>query len=301
MSAARRLLGTTAVAAAAALVLASCMAGEETDPPTAGAAASASGSAAPSATPSPTVPADSSPSAAPRTLPAEAQPPRNGACYLLDFEEATAPTNEERPVGCGKRHTARTYHVGHLDTVVDGHLLAVDSALAQEQVQTACTRRFRAYVGGSPRDRRLSRLKPVWFSPTIDQSDLGASWFRCDVVALARGSALAGLPRRVRGILDRPGALDRVGICGTTAPGERGFERVICGRRHTWKALTTIDIPGQDRYPGVATVRRAGEGRCREVVRRASGSPTRFRYGWEWPTREQWRAGQRYGYCWAPD
>jgi hypothetical protein len=23
-------------------------------------------------------------------------------------------------------------------------------------------------------------------------------------------------------------------------------------------------------------------------------------YGWEYPTPAQWRAGQRYGYCWAP-
>ena len=29
--------------------------------------------------------------------------------------------------------------------------------------------------------------------------------------------------------------------------------------------------------------------------------PLSFRFGWEWPTREQWRAGQRHGYCWAPD
>ena len=233
-------------------------------------------------------------------LPAEARPPRDGACYRLDFDEATAPTNGEEPVSCSKRHTSRTYYVGRLDTVVDGHLLAVDSALAQEQVQTACTRRLPRYLGGSRRDRRLSRLKPVWFSPTLEQSDLGASWFRCDVVALARGTTLAPLPRRVRGLLDRPGALDRVGICGTTAPGQRDFERVICGRPHAWRALTTIGIDGPDRYPGVAAVRRAGEDRCRDVVRRASGSPERFRYGWEWPTREQWRAGQRYGYCWAP-
>ena len=30
-------------------------------------------------------------------------------------------------------------------------------------------------------------------------------------------------------------------------------------------------------------------------------SPEEFRYGWEWPTRAQWRDGQRYGFCWAPD
>ena len=31
-----------------------------------------------------------------------------------------------------------------------------------------------------------------------------------------------------------------------------------------------------------------------------AGFPLEFSYGWEWPTRRQWAAGQRYGYCWAP-
>jgi hypothetical protein len=302
------------VALATALALTSCLPRDDTDPPGSATSSSATSPATRSPVPSPDTetresgapqrrPAQSRPaqSRPAQTLPEQAQPPPDGACYLLDFDDATAPTNDEVPVGCAKRHTGRSYYVGRLDTVVDGHLLAVDSRVAREQAQKVCTRRLREYVGGSPRDRRLSRLKPVWFGPTIEQSDLGASWVRCDVVAVARGTTLAALPRRVRGILDRPEALDRVGICGTAAPGARAFERIVCGRRHAWKALTTIDIGNRDRYPGVAAVRRAGQDRCRDVVRRRAGSATGFRYGWEWPTRQQWRSGQRYGYCWAPD
>jgi hypothetical protein len=193
--------------------------------------------------------------------------------------------------------------VGRLDTVVDGHLLAVDSRLAQRQVERACPRALDRYLGGTEETRRLSRLAAVWFSPTIEQSDQGASWFRCDAVALAGSDRLAPLPprRRLEGILDRSDALDEVGLCGTTAPGEAGFERVICSRRHRWQALSTIDISGGAAYPGVAAVREAGESTCRDRVSEATGSPERFSYGWEWPTREQWRSGQRYGYCWAPD
>jgi hypothetical protein len=223
-----------------------------------------------------------------------------GACYDLDFDQATAPTSEIPPVSCRKRHTTQTYFVGRLDTVVDGHLLAVDSRVAQRQVSESCPRHFASYVGGSAGDRELSRLKAVWFSPTIEESDQGASWFRCDAVAIERAGTLAPLPGRVHGILDRPDALEKVGICGTAAPGARSFERVICSHRHAWKALSTISISGTT-YPGISAVRRAGEDDCRDQVERASGTPERFSYGWEWPTREQWGDGQHFGYCWAPD
>ncbi len=283
-------------AVVAAVVLAGCTSGEpSTDVPPSGTASSGSPSAA--------SPSDASGAPPPpTTLPASARPPRANACYDLDFAEATSPTNTEKPVSCRRPHTSQTFYVGRLDTVVDGHLLAVDSAQAQAQVREACPRRLARYVGGSARDQRLSRLEAVWFSPTLEQSDQGASWFRCDVVGLSRGSRLADLPgRQLKGLLSRPGALDEVGLCGTAEPGSVGFDRVICSEPHSWRAVTTIDMPGGRPYPGAASLRAAGEDTCRDFVRRASGSPEEFRYGWEWPTREQWRDGQRYGFCWAQD
>jgi len=288
-----RTLRTTAGVLAAVIALASCTADEGTR----GSATDRPASAGTS--PSPSTSSTTSGAAAPES---PARPPAKG-CYVLGFDAATAPTNDNRPVPCSKRHTAQTYHVGRLDTVVDGHLLAVDSQVAQRQLERTCPRKLAEYVGGSPEARALSRLKAVWFSPTIEQSDQGASWFRCDVVAVARPSTLAPLPppRGLRGVLDRADALDEVGLCGTAAPGARGFERVICSRRHAWRAISTSGISGGAQYPGVSQVREAGESECRDRVQAATGSPERFSYGWEWPTREQWRAGQRFGYCWAPD
>jgi Septum formation len=230
-------------------------------------------------------------------------PPRGSSCYRLDFEEATRPTSDASPVPCSRRHSAQTYFVGRLDTVVDGHLLAVDSKVAQRQVARTCPRKLDDHVGGSPEARALSRLRPVWFSPTLAQSDEGASWFRCDAVALGGSSTLAPLPppARLRGILDLPGALEEVGLCGTAAPGARGFERVICSRKHSWRAIGTIDIGSGGSYPGAAAVREAGEGTCRDQVQQATGALDRLSYGWEWPTAEQWREGRHFGYCWAPD
>jgi hypothetical protein len=123
------------------------------------------------------------------------------------------------------------------------------------------------------------------------------------VVAFAKGDALLELPRpdRLKGLLGRTGALDTYGLCGTAAPATRGFERVICGRPHTWRAISTISLAGGTRYPGAARVRRAGDSGCKDAARSRAEDALKFSYGWEWPTADQWTAGQHFGYCWAPD
>ena len=64
--------------------------------------------------------------------------------------------------------------------------------------------------------------------------------------------------------------------------------------------MATIDL-GDDELPGRLAVRGAGDDDCRDVASEGAGSATRFEYGWEWPTRAQWKQGQHYGFCWAPD
>ncbi|MGA8994878.1 MAG: septum formation family protein [Nocardioidaceae bacterium] len=229
--------------------------------------------------------------------------PPVGACYLLTSASLTRLSNDSSPVPCGGRHTARTIHVGRLDAVVDGHAVAVDSGVVRRQLARDCPRRLLGYLGG-PRERlRLSRFAVVWFSPSVLQSDEGAAWFRCDVVAFDRGDTLFALPRSgdLRGVLSRPGALDTFGLCGTAAPGASGFRRVICARPHSWRAFDTVDLGRGRPYPGVSRVRTAGDTVCKDRARSRAPSTLRFRYGWEWPTAEQWAAGRRYGYCWRPD
>ena len=238
-------------------------------------------------------------------IPVEAPPappaPRAGACYRLTLREAARPTNDKPAIACDKRHTARTIRVGALDLLVDGHSLAVDSTRAQRQLRATCPRELDAFLGGNAEQRALSRFQVIWFSPTLEESDLGAGWFRCDVIALGEGSQLLPLPReeRLRGVLDRPGALSTFGLCGTAQPGADDFERVACALPYSWVAVSTITISG-GAYPGVAAVREAGEETCADRVRAANDFVLEYRYGWEWPTREQWQSGQRYGICWAP-
>jgi hypothetical protein len=288
---------------AAALTVAGCSAGSQDAGRSASGSTSAPATSAPAgshaATPAPDSTGSSTGPATPAVVPPA--PPISG-CYRLTTDQLTEPTNDSTPVSCTGRHTAQTIEVGILDTVVDGHALAVDSAAVQQQLATRCPQALAAYVGGTADQRRLSRFNVVWYSPTLAESDRGADWFRCDLIAFAGPDELQPLPapRRLRNVLDRPGALDDYGLCGNSAPGARGFERVLCARPHTWRAVDTITIAGGKRYPGTSRVRRAGDADCKDVAQARADDTLRFRYGWEWPTREQWARGQRYGYCWVP-
>jgi hypothetical protein len=180
-------------------------------------------------------------------------------------------------------HTARTVFVG-----------------SRGRPEAVCPGRLAAFLGGTATTRRLSRFEVVWFTPTSAESQRGARWFRCDLVAFAVRDSLLGLPRtHLRGALDRRRALDTYGLCGTAAPGSANFGRVICGRRHSWRAVRVLGLQGRT-YPGVAAVRTAGQGPCKKTAGARAGRRLRFRYGWEWPTGDQWAAGQHFGYCWVP-
>ena len=255
----------------------------------------ASSSGSPSATES-TV---SSPAATP--TPARAVPsPRNRACYAYGYSAAVAPIAHGDPVACDHAHTAITFAVGDLDSVVDGHLVSVDSDRVQAQVADACPKAFDRFVGGTPEVQRLTMLRPVWFTPSLRQSDQGANWYRCDAVAIAADERLAPLVGRLQGVLARPLARARYAMCGTAEPGTPAFHRVICSASHAWKAISTVDVPGE-RYPGVEKARAAGQQPCQDAARQVADDPLNYRWGYEWPTADQWQHGQRYGICWAPD
>lgn len=227
-------------------------------------------------------------------------PPPRRACYDLELAAASEPTNSAAPVPCAGRHTATTIHVGTVDPVVDGHLLAVDADRVQQQIAARCRARMDAVVGGTEEVRRLSRLTVVWFSPSLADSDRGARWFRCDVVALAGRDRLAALPRSVRGLLDAADALDRFGTCGTTSPAAERFQRVICSQKHTWRAQASVDLPAGANHLGKAAGA-AADSACRDIATQLAGDSLRLQWSFEWPTRPQWDSGQRYGYCWTPD
>jgi len=252
------------LALATALLLGGCT-GDDGDRP----------ESAPTTTSSPT------PSASPTPPPR----PRDRACYRLDHAAALSPTAEVDDVPCSGRHTAMTYAVGELGAGTD--------------LARTCTQRFATFVGGTPEDRQLSMLRPVWFTPTEDDVAAGAHWYRCDAVALAGADRLAPLTGRLKGALDRDQQRNTYAMCGTARPGTPGFDRVVCSAKHSWRAVDTVPFTGK-RYPGLEKVRSAGDEPCHDAGAAAAGGSLDYEWGYEWPTAQQWRAGQHHGICWAP-
>ncbi|MFC6341586.1 hypothetical protein ACFP8W_06325, partial [Nocardioides hankookensis] len=68
---------------------------------------------------------------------------------------------------------------------------------------------------------------------------------------------------------------------------------------HSWRAVATVPFDGE-RYPGVEKVRSAGDGPCQDAGADAADGDLDYKWGYEWPTAQQWQAGQHYGLCWAP-
>ncbi len=226
--------------------------------------------------------------------------PKVGACYQLPFETAIAPTSEAKPVDCAAQHTSETVAVGTIDAVVDGHLLAVDSDRVRAQVASACPQALKAYVGGSLEQLRLSMIRPTWYTPTLEESDAGADWYRCDAVVLAGTSTLAELKTRLKGVLGTARGRKQYAMCGTAAPDAKNFERVLCSAKHSWRAIDVV-VFKDGAYPGEKKVRAAGRTRCEDAAADVAEDPLTFEWGYEWPTKEQWDMGQAFGRCWAPD
>lgn len=245
---------------------------------------------------------DPSPSASATVTPTAAKAvaaPAEDDCYSLTFDQAVAPTTEAKPQGCRQIHTTETYSVGRLDNVVDGHLLAVDSARVQQQVATSCAKPLTGYLGSTIEKLRLSMIRPVWFTPTVAASDTGARWYRCDVIAVAGPDKLMGLKGRLKGVLGNHATADDYAMCSTAKPGNADFERVPCSQRHSWKAISTVNLPA-GKYPGQKAAEAAGDAPCRDAARNVATDALNYQWGHEWPTQEQWDGGQTYDVCWAP-
>jgi hypothetical protein len=75
---------------------------------------------------------------------------------------------------------------------------------------------------------------------------------------------------------------------------------VICSQRHSWRARATIALPQDAKYLGKAAGAEA-DSTCRDIEARLAGDILDLKWSFEWPTREQWDDGQRYGFCWTPD
>jgi hypothetical protein len=244
---------------------------------------------------SPQQPTETTPSPSTAVQPTPSQPvPAVGECRAYGLKAAVAPVSRVEPRSCRRQHTAETFFVGRLDLVRGGHRLAVDSPAVQAQPAQRCTEGLSRHLRATPRELRLTMAQALWFTPSVDDATAGADWFRCDVVVVAAPDRLLPLPRRTAGM-----PLERIAMCATAEPGTSGFTRVVCSRRHSWRAVATVDLPGA-KVPAPAVAADRMESACRDAARARASDPLDFEWSQESPTRQQWEAGRRWGICWAP-
>jgi len=234
------------------------------------------------------------------SAPPAPEPPQAGSCHTLSFAQTGLPVDSRDPVPCAQPHTTQTFKVGTLAALSDGHLLAVDSPAVQGRLAKTCLKALPGYLGGDQTTQRLSQIGASWFGPSLEQADAGADWYRCDVFGLRKNNSLISLPRTMKGALDPPDALDHFGTCGTAAPDAPLFERVVCADKHSWRAVDVVDLPKSTRYlakDAAAT----GDAACKDVAAKRANGALKYTWSFEWPPRQAWAAGQRYGYCWVPE
>ncbi len=223
--------------------------------------------------------------------------PAKGSCYRLSYTEAIAPTTVSAPVPCRSKHTSVTFKVGTFTPFVEGHAVAVDSTAVQQHIAKACHAALPAWVGGEASDLRLSQVRTVWFSPSLSDSELGATWFRCDLVAVKAPQTLANLPRgKSRGLLNA--GVANYASCATGEPGGAGTTVVMCSQPHTWVAASTYDFDKATRYLGKQAAQAASQA-CKTIAADRASDPLDYRYSFQWPSQAAWETGQRYGICWS--
>ncbi|WP_110241997.1 septum formation family protein [Nocardioides gilvus] len=226
--------------------------------------------------------------------------PKVGDCHRLTWNDALAPTAPvKKRVGCAKKPTAVTFYVGRVKRDSDGTRLAVDAPSVQKQVARVCPDRLQKHLGGNKDLLRRSLLTTVWFTPTIEQEEAGADWFRCDLVAPLTERTLLVLQTPVQGLLDDPGRRERYALCASGDPGSKSFKRTTCRGAHAWRAVSTVDISGEA-YPGAGSIETTMDDACSDVATEEATNPLDVRWSQEGPTRKQWKAGRRYGICWVP-
>jgi hypothetical protein len=240
-----------------------------------------------------------------QTQPTEAVAPKpeDGACRKLRMDDIQPPTNDDRTVPCGRRHTAVTYYVGEWPADLVESAAGVNDPELKQYVFTKCDRSWRRTVGGSLEDWVVSIVSWAWYRPAAEQFDAGADWFRCDLVVGQNTDRLERLPADVEGMLD--GRYDdRYRACWTRVfsdkPGADEGTLISCARDHRQRAIGIVQLgTGNEKYPGQQATFNRSNDLCADAVAKWRKAKQPGQFGLQWPHRDEWNDGERYATCWA--
>jgi hypothetical protein len=227
----------------------------------------------------------------------DVDPPRRGACRVLEPSDIAAASNDTATVGCAKPHTAETFLVGTFTG--KAAQAAVDDPALGAEVYRACGKEFRRFTGADESLTLRSLIGWAWFRPTDDAWAEGARWYRCDVVGGTEDSPeLITLPKTAAGVLlGRPGDRWMACVAGDTVT---GAPQLPCSEKHAWRAVTTI-VVGQpkDDYPGDRVVEVLSRDYCSDSVGAWMNYPVDYEFAYTWFHEAEWKAGNRRSVCWA--
>ena len=223
----------------------------------------------------------------------------HGACYDLDLEAAVSPTSDAPP----RLRRASTPPRRSTSARSTTWSRATCSPSTPDACRTAWRR---TCPGGSTNSSaarwsvRLSMLKPVWFTPTVEQSDAGADWFRCDVVVLSGADRLAPVSGSPEGrARHRPGAATATACAGPPDPTTPTSSACSAADPHL-AGHHRRRAPDGRRIPARRPSPTAGTGPCEDAGATVADDPLDYQWGYEGPDKQQWDAGQTFGRCWAP-
>ena len=74
---------------------------------------------------------------------------------------------------------------------------------------------------------------------------------------------------------------------------------MVCSERHTWRAVDVVELPTDTGYVA-KELAATGDDACKVSPPTWPKGDLKRTWSFERPTRAQWAAGQRYGYCWVP-
>lgn len=229
----------------------------------------------------------------------EAPRPAVGDCRRLDWRDTRRAVTDagSEPTRCSTAHTAETFARGTLDAVPGSGGEPGLRRYAGTSVQ--CRSALVDWLGADEAAYELSMFAYVVAVPTAEDRAAGARWWRCDVFATDQPGELTRLHGTTRRALAGPTA-DRWATC-VRGRLDATPEQVLCSEPHEWRAVSAhrLGRRGAD-YPGRNVVADRMRRTCQDAVGAYEGDPLDgFDYGWLRPTLDDWRAGQRFGLCFA--
>lgn len=214
--------------------------------------------------------------------------PEVGQCHQLSDADIEGMATYGADASCDADHNSYTFAVGDLDD-----LPSEPGALPATPARRACWDALPAVVGRTAGDIQATLFDFAAFLPATEDQELGADWYRCDLVAHGKGWEYQDLPDgRPDEFLPDLAISYYACIDYTTESEVTSGERIPCGRSasHWWAG--SFEGPSE---PARGQLWRMTQKLCPKI--------TKARRYWyvTFPDSRQWAAGNHQIACYGAE